>query len=96
MSSQNNADAEEHHDEEQFELAFGQIYNHLQDEMRDIKNNNPLVKSFFIFDRDDVNGFTDLSWKLLGRYIANNTHLQELQLSGIGFRMQLLCSYFRS
>ena len=98
MSSQNNndnADAEEQHNEEQFELAFGEVHRHKRDDIRDIKNNNPLVKSFFIFERNDINGFTDLSWNLLGRYIANNTHLQELHFSGIGFSDATIVQLFQ-
>ena len=98
MSSQNNndnADAEEQHNEEQFELAFGEVHRHKRDDIRDIKNNNPLVKSFFIFERNDINGFSDISWRLLGRYIANNTHLQELHFSGIGFSDETIVQLFQ-
>jgi len=90
-------DTEKQHDEEQFELAFGEVHRHKRDDIRDIKNNNPPVKSFFIFDRNDVNGFSALSWRLLGRYIANNTHYNYKNCNYLAsvFRMQLLCSYFR-
>jgi len=43
----------------------------------------------------DANLFTNLSWKLIGRYIANNSHLKRLSLDECGLtdeKMALLFS----
>ena len=82
MASEENPNREEDYDE-QFYQAFGEhtgIDKHIRDEINDIKNNDP-GSNEFILDRSDVDHFTDLSWRLLGRYIANNTHLEELDLN---------------
>lgn len=59
------------------ELATVSALHGLQ--IHEIRDNNPNVTKL------DLKGVLSVTaWKLLGRYIANNTHLEYLQLSGIG------------
>jgi len=80
MSNQNNNDAEA---EAQHEQAFGEFL-YMPDDLRakinHIRNNNQNFK-FFQMTADDVTSLSELAWRLLGQYIANNTHLQEIKLT---------------
>ena len=77
-------------DDEQFEQAFGdnsglQLYCKVVIEY--IKNNNGSViefdaeRSTTLFSPPSTDQFTDLAWRLLGRYISNNTHLKRITLN---------------
>ena len=60
--------------------AFGNILisDECQNEIRLIQNNQPTNDNKFSLHIDDAVLFRDLAWKLLGRYIANNTHLEAI------------------
>jgi len=81
MSSEDEPNREE--EDEQFNQAFGEhtgISKSCSGDINDIKNNDP-DETELILNSSDVERFTDLSWRLLGRYIANNIHLEALVLS---------------
>jgi len=68
--------------EEQFNQAFGMHTGiGCRHAIRLIKDNE-FYKTYFDLYSESVVHFTNLSWKLLGRYIANNTHLKNLNLYG--------------
>ena len=96
MSSQNNinnvAEAEAQH-----EQAFGEfVYmsENLRENINWVKNNNPNYKHFRMV-ADDVASLSELAWQLLGRYIANNTHLEVIQLTKCGLTDNHLSLLFR-
>ena len=72
-------------EDEQHDQAFG--YTGISYDCRlaidDIRENREGVTSFRVtsFDTDDIvmimQRFGNLAWKLLGRYIKNNTHLKD-------------------
>ena len=45
-----------------------------------IKDNNNVIDELSLYS-EDADRFTDLAWRLLGRYIANNTHMKEVFLN---------------
>jgi len=66
-------------DDEQFDQAFGEhtgISIRRRDDINDIRQNE--TREFSMYFNQD--GFTDLSWRLLGRYIANSTYLEKLAI----------------
>ena len=66
----------------QHEIAFGShtsINVTRKRQIIEVKNNVISRRSLFI-DASDIARFTDLAWKLLGRYIRNNTHLKSISL----------------
>mmetsp|Transcript_19249 Transcript_19249/g.35981 ORF Transcript_19249/g.35981 Transcript_19249/m.35981 type:complete len:526 (+) Transcript_19249:523-2100(+) len=74
MESERNTNDEEHHE------AFGEqtnISRRIRYDINLIKNNDPNFK-WFNMDDNDVEYFSDLAWELLGRYIAENNHLEDL------------------
>jgi len=93
-------------DDEQFNQAFGEhtgIFDHCRYKIACIKNNKatyinrfnnsePLDKFKLFFDNADC--FTNLSWRLLGRYIANNTHLARVDLIQCGITDEKMASLF--
>ena len=69
-------------EDEQFNQAFGKhtgITEYCREEIKRIKNNDPDVDEIVIRS-SDADDFTNLAWRLLGRYVANNTHLTKLVL----------------
>jgi len=81
-------------EERQYQKAFG-LYTSISSDFRNhinrIKNNDADVNVFHLCPHNHQ--FTDLSWKLLGKYIANNTHLKEIHLNNCNItneRMALL------
>ena len=64
--------------------AFGNILisDECQNEIRLIQNNQPTNNNEFALEESETAPFTNRAWRLLGRYIANNTHLQKLDLDG--------------
>ena len=83
MISQNNNNVANAEAEAQHEQAFGEFV-YMSDDLRAkinaIKNNNQNVKTFQMV-ADDVACLSELAWHLLGRYIANNTHLEVIKLT---------------
>ena len=70
----------------QHQLAFGRYTDYISEECLNeiyrIKNNQPVGNNEFLLTSSDARQFTDQAWRLLGQYIANNTHLQKLDLDG--------------
>ena len=80
---------EEHHrgedDDEQFQAVFGEltgISDCLRDVISEIRNNNPHTKGLFThhFDDDYAGALSDVAWEVLGLHIANNTHIEQIDL----------------
>jgi len=74
---------QEEDDEFQHRLAFGEhtgISDQFFDDIHQVKNNQSLTTNQLVLDWLDAGRFTDLAWRLLGRYIANNTHLHDIKL----------------
>jgi len=91
----NNNNMEE---EEQYNQAFGEhtdIPEDCREYINDIKNNNPDVNDIVIRS-SDADEFTNLAWKLLGRYIANNTHLKKLVLEYCHLTDETMAILFRA
>jgi len=66
--------------DEQHNQAFGENTGILKfNTINLIKNNDPNTTAFTL-GSDDAGEFSNLAWKLLGRYIANNNHLSRLDL----------------
>jgi len=83
-------------EEEQFSQAFGYSTDVTVDCRYDIycvKNNNANVNELALRS-PDTEKFTDLSWRLLGRYIANNTHLKKVDLMRCGITDEKMASIF--
>ena len=83
---------------EQYYQAFGRrdirISERCLREIDIIKDNYPDYNEFSLGPLDAVE-FTDLAWKLLGQYIANNTNLKRVDLEGCDLtdhKMELLFS----
>ena len=82
-------------DDEQFNQAFGEhtgISNRRRIQIDDVRQ-LAQVGDFYL-QRSDADRFTDLAWKLLGRYIANNSHLKRLFLDECALTDQKLASLF--
>lgn len=56
-------------------------------------NNDDLIE--FLLGFEDGRVFSDLAWQLLGRYIANNTHLEKVDLDGCGLTDDKMSALFR-
>ena len=78
--------------------AFGYRFD-ISDEFRqdiiDIRDDNPDVKGVTIRP-SDADEFNDLAWRLLGRYIANNTHLVKINLDGCSLTDEKWHYYLRT
>jgi len=82
-------------DDEQFNQAFGE---HTGISTKGINYINRIrqlfrVKEFSLY-RSDADRFTDLAWRLLGRYIANSNHLEKITLSRCGITDEKMASLF--
>jgi len=77
----------------------GQIYvsDEFLERFRQLRNNQPTNNNEFSLEESETAPFTNRAWRLLGRYIANNTHLQKLDLDGCltDQKMTLLFSELR-
>jgi len=86
-------------DDDQFHQAFGEhtgISSYIKSDIEKIKNNDVDTKKLGITQCQYIN---DLAWRLLGQYIANNTHLKSIDLSRCGLtdeKMALLFSELSS
>ena len=84
-------------EDQQHNRAFGEhtgITEDCRDEITCIKNNDPSTDELSMI-RPDADEFTDLAWRLLGRYIANNTHLEALDLADCGINDEKMALLFR-
>jgi len=69
-------------EEQQYQQAFGEqtgLTWGCRSKINIIRNNDPNYTEF-ILDSRNADQFTDQAWTLLGRYIANNTHLKKINL----------------
>ena len=84
-------------DDEQFHQAFGEhtgIARRGRNDIYDIRRSRYHTYHFSL-NPNDADCFTNLAWRLLGRYIANNTHLTNIDLSRCGIADEELASLFR-
>lgn len=83
-------------EDEQFRQAFVEhtgISTRCRDEIRMIKNNDEDFNMFNLNPHDAV-VFTNQAWELLGRYIANNTHLNMVDLGIRGLTNETMTLLF--
>jgi len=79
-SEQRNSEDERHRS------AFGEhtgISDQCRESINRIMNNDP-YRRYFVLGSGDAGKFTAMAWELLGGYIANNDHLQNIDLSRCG------------
>jgi len=85
-------------EQEQFNQAFGEQHTGISEDcrydMNCIKNNQPNVNELNM-RLSDTSYFTDLSWRLLGRYIANNNQLEKVDLLCCGITDEIMALLFR-
>jgi len=82
--------------DEQFEQAFGEHTGISEESIEDInkiKNNDVNVDVLSMWS-SDTNLFTNQAWRLLGRYIANNTHLTRFDLDEKNITDDIMTSLF--
>jgi len=91
-------------EDEHFNRAFGGhtgISNECREVIALIKDNShqfdevDVGDNELIIQRYDSYRFTDEAWKLLGRYIANNTHLKRIDLDDCGLTDEQMALLFR-
>jgi len=83
-------------EDEQHQQAFGEhtgLCREARDCINGIKNNHYGVNELKI-SSSDAEKFTDLAWRLLGRYIANNSHLEKVFLIRCGITDEKMASLF--
>ena len=83
-------------EEQQHQQAFGEhigISENCREDIRLIKDNSPYREDLQLY-YDDADRFTDLAWKLLSRYIANNTHLEVVELSACHITDEIMTFLF--
>jgi len=77
--------------------AFG-VHTGISSECRDdidrIKDNREYTTSFEL-STQDAEQFSQLAWELLGRYIANNTHLEQIKLNNCNLTDQKMVLLFK-
>jgi len=92
MSSNNHIE-----EDEQFRRVFNgecDISEECLDTINNVKNNYPNTTNLYIDSNEDI--LTELAWRLLGGYIANNTHLTQIVLEGPGLISTLFESLVKS
>jgi len=76
--------------------AFG-VHTGISRQCRDsiigIKDNSEHLQSFELYPHNAAQ-FSDLAWQLLGRYIANNTHLDDINLNHCGITDEIMALLF--
>jgi len=87
-------------EDDQFYHAFGEhtgISKDCRDLINRIKNNakDEYGDSDLEIDTFNAENFTDMAWRLLGRYIANNIHLSELNFDDCGITDVIASLLFR-
>ena len=91
MSSNENED-------EQFRRVFHgecDIRNRCLDIINNIKNNCNYPGNYLTIDSNNDH-LTNLAWKLLGGYIANNTYLSEVTIDGLELNNVNMCTLFET
>ena len=92
MASRHNGE-----DDENYCAAFGEYTDvslDCRDEVNQIKNNDPALTAFHL-SPNDAEQFTDLAWELMGGYIANNVHLDDIDLEGVQLTDSKISLLFR-
>ena len=82
-------------EEAQHQAAFGEhagISNHCRFMINDIKNNSIHHDKLELLE--NYGEFSGLAWKLLGRYIANNTYLKNISLRCCGISDERMSLFF--
>ena len=82
-------------EDEQFNRAFGEhtgISADCRERINDIRQLYRVEE--FKLHISDARHFTDLSWRLIGRYIANNAHLETVDLIQCGITDETWHHYF--
>ena len=88
-------------EDEQFNQAFGEHTGIIEecreiiDLIRDDNIDLIMYDKAFTLDPDDAENFSNLAWKLFGRYIANNTHLKRIGLDSCGITDEKMELFFR-
>lgn len=77
-------------EEEQFNQAFGRMSRCIR-----LIKDNKCYKTYFDLYSESVVHFTNLSWILLGRYIANNTHLKSFNLDACNITDENMAFFFK-
>ena len=103
QSAHNMSSSEEESDQEvedeEFNQAFGRhtgINQYFRNVIKFIKDNNAVLETFVINHYTyNPRQFTGMSWRLLGRYIANNTHLETLDLDECSLTDERMALLFR-
>jgi len=83
-------------EDEQFNQAFGEHTSISKDCRRMIgfvRDVDIVIKRFMLHPHEAIH-FSDLAWRLLGRYIANNKSVEELELDGSGIADQNMALLF--
>ncbi|KAL9187159.1 hypothetical protein ACHAXT_010879 [Thalassiosira profunda] len=61
-----------------------------------IKNNDPTIKKVSKYDHlVGIDGFSDLAWKLFGRYVGANTNITVINLSHLGLTDEKMSFLFK-
>ena len=83
------------YEDEQFNQAFGEHTRISPTRRNYINRIRQLfrVKEFSLY-RSDADRFTDLAWRLLGRYIANSNHLEKITLSRCGITNEKIWHHY--
>jgi len=85
-------------EDEQFRRVFHgecDIRNRCLDIINNIKNNYNYPGNYLTIDSNNDH-LTNLAWKLLGGYIANNTHLNEVTIDGRDLDNNNMCTLFET
>ena len=84
-------------EERQHQQAFGG-HTGISKECRNlislIKDNNPYQDELELYN-EDTDNFTNFAWRLFGRYVANNTHLKEINLDKCYLTDEIMSILFR-
>ena len=83
--------------EEEHQQAFGEhtgIDEDVLDNILSIKDNSDEFDDLHLSSEETEN-FTNLAWRLFGRYIANNTHLKEINLDNCSITDEKAASLFK-
>ena len=86
----------EEEEEEEFNQVFRDntgISDYCFDDIYQIKNNQSHMHEFALQD-GETNQFTQRTWTLLGRYIANNTHLEDIKLHNCNITDEIMALLF--
>jgi len=81
MMADNNMGEDDEFQQALIRQVDGGISNEGLEIIRRLKNNQPTNNNEFELEESETAPFTNRAWRLLGRYIASNTHLEYIDLS---------------